>query len=97
MKYYHGTTQDSAECIEAEGFMGSDVSKFTSGFDTGSRDGVVFLTDSIEEAKGYGEVVFEIELLNAEPTFFQESPVSNAKEFYVDCATLRNDGIWSRI
>lgn len=97
MKYYHGTTSDAADCIESEGFMGSNVAEFTSGFDTGNRDGVVFVTDSIDEAKGYGEVVFEIELLNGEAVFFQESPISDAKEFYIDCATLRVDGIWNRI
>lgn len=97
MKYYHGTTNESADCIESEGFTGSELSEFTSGFDTGNRDGVVFVTDSIEEAKGYGEAVFEIELLNGEAVFFQESPISDAKEFYIDCETLRSDGIWSRI
>jgi hypothetical protein len=96
MKLYHGTTTASAEEIEAEGFYGSDLSEFTDGFKT-TADGVVFLTDSIEEAQGYGDTVFCIEMLNVAPTFFQESPVSNAKEYYVSVADLRNDGIVSRI
>lgn len=96
MAYYHGTTQDAAESIESEGFYGSTLSEFTDGF-TATKDGVVFLTDSIEEARGYGDVVFEIELLNSEPTFFQESPVSNAKEYYVTCESLREDGFWKRL
>ncbi len=93
MKMYHGTTAEAAEAIESEGFYGSDVSEFTSG-NAADRDGVVYFTDSIEEAKGYGDVVIEVELLNAEPVFFQESPVSDAKEYYVSCATLREDGVW---
>ena len=96
MKLYHGTTQYSADAIEAEGFFGSELSEFTDGFTT-SADGVVFLTDSIEEARGYGDVVFEVELLNGEPTFFKESPMSSAKEFYATVAQLREDGIWNRI
>ena len=96
MKLYHGTTQDSADAIESEGFFGSELSEFTDGFTT-AADGVVFLTDSLDEARGYGDAVFEVELLNGQPTFFQESPISNAKEFYATVAQLREDGIWNRI
>ena len=96
MKLYHGTTPDSADAIESEGFFGSELSEFTDGFTT-TADGVVFLTDSIEEARGYGDVVFEVELLNEQPTFFQESPMSSAKEYYATVAQLREDGIWNRI
>ena len=96
MKLYHGTTASAAEEIEAEGFFGSDLSEFTDGFTT-TTDGVVFLTDDIEEARGYGDAIFEIEMLNVEPTFFQESPISSAKEYYVTVADLRNDGIVNRL
>lgn len=96
MKLYHGTTQDKADAIESEGFYGSELSEETDGFAT-AADKVVFLTDSIDEAREYGEVVFEVELLNGQPTFFQESPMSNAKEFYATVAQMREEGIWNRI
>jgi hypothetical protein len=96
MKFFHGTTEESAKEIEAEGFYGSELSTFTNGGRANDPDGVVYLTDSIDEAKGYGEVVFEVELLNGEPTFFQEAPTSGAKEFYVTVSQLREDGIWKR-
>ena len=59
--------------------------------------GVVFVTDSIEEAKGYGSVVFEIELLNESPVFFQDAPYSNAKEYYIPVAVIQEDGIYNRV
>ena len=96
MKLYHGTTPDNADAIENEGFFGSELSEFTDGFTT-TANGVVFLTDSIEEARGYGDVVFEVELLNEQPTFYQESPISSAKEYYATVTQLREDGIWNRI
>ena len=96
-KFFHGTTEDAADAIESEGFYGSELSEFTAGGRAADRGGVVYLTDSIEEAQGYGDVVFEVELLNGQPTFFQESPVGNAKEFYVTVTELNNDGIWKRL
>ena len=94
-KYYHGTTGYCADAIESEGFYGSELSEMTDGFTTMNQGGVVFLTDSINEARGYGEVVLEISYV--EPVFFQDAPTSNAKEYYVSVEELRNSGSWSRI
>lgn len=96
MKLYHGTTSDNADCIEQEGFLGSELSSLTDGF-TNVTDGVVFLTDSIEQAKGYGDVVFEIEMLNVQPTFFQDAPIGAGSEYYVTAKDLSDDGIWKRL
>ncbi len=95
MKYYHGTTEDCADCIESEGFYGSELSEMTDGFTTLSQGGVVFLTDSIEEARGYGDVV--IEVANIEPVYFQDAPYSDAKEYFVSIEELRSNGSWNRL
>lgn len=95
MKFYHGTTSDNADAIENEGFYGSELSEMTDGFTTLTEGGVVFLTDSVEEARGYGDVVFAIEHVDA--VFFQEAPTSNAKEYYVTVEELRNNGSFYRI
>lgn len=95
MTLYHGTTSDSADCIENEGFYGSELSELTDGFTTLDSGGVVFLTDSIEEARGYGDVVFAVE--NVEPVFFQECPTIAAKEYFVTVEELRNNGSFYRI
>ena len=87
MKLYHGTNGKAAGKIMRNGFLGSQLSEMTDGF-TVSADGVVFMTDSISEAKCYGEAIFAIEIDN--PTFFQDCPTSNAKEFYADVATVNN-------
>ena len=96
-KYYHGTTENAAEAIESEGWYGGELSALTDGFTADSRGGVVYLTDSAEEAAGYGDIVFEIEVFNESPVFFQESPVGNAKEYYIIADTLNGDGMWKRI
>ena len=97
MKLYHGTTENAASAIESEGWYGGELSALTDGFTANNRSGVVYLTDSVEEAQGYGDVVFEVSLLNEIPVFFQESPVGNANEFYITADTLNNDGIWKRL
>ena len=97
MELYHGTTEERAEYIESEGFRGSELSEMTDGFTTLDDGGVVFVTDSIEEAKGYGGAVFEIELLNEEPVFFQNAPYSSAKEYYIPVAVIQEEGIYNRV
>ena len=96
MKYYHGTTEECAESIEAEGFRGSELSELTDGFSTLSKGGVVFVYDNPESATGYGDVVYEIELLNSEAVAFQEDWGGN-QEYYIPIEQLREDGIWKRI
>lgn len=95
MKLYHGTTSDNADAIENEGFYGSELSEMTDGFTTLTTGGVVFLTDDIEQARGYGDVVFEIE--NVDAVFFQEAPMGPGNEYYVTVDELRNNGSWKRL
>ena len=96
MKYYHGTTEECAESIEEEGFRGSELSELTDGFSTLSKGGVVFVYDNPEPAMQYGDVVYEIELLNGEATAFQED-CFGVQEYYIPIETLREDGIWKRM
>lgn len=95
MKWYHGTTNDNAESIEAEGFRGSELESFTDGFQTLDRGGVVYVYDNAEAAKGYGEVVYEIELLNEKAVPFQ-SDQNGEQEYYIPISTMHDDGIWQR-
>ena len=95
MKYYHGTTEECAESIEAEGFRGSELDELTDGFTTLDKGGVVFVYDKPELAAEYGEVVYEIELLNGEAVAFQQDWGGN-QEYYIPVAQLSEDGIWKR-
>ena len=96
MKYYHGTTEECAESIEAEGFYGSELSELTDGFTTLNEGGVVYVYDNPESAKEYGGVVYEIELLNGEAVPFQEDAFG-VQEYYIPVEQLREDGVWTRI
>jgi len=96
MKYYHGTTEECAESIEAEGFRGSELDELTDGFTTLDAGGVVYVYDDPELAAEYGEAVYEIELLNGEAVAFQQDCSGN-QEYYIPIDTLKTDGIWKRI
>ena len=96
MKYYHGTTEYCAESIEAEGFRGSELNELTDGFTTLDEGGVVYVYDNSESAQGYGEVVYEIELLNGEAVAFQED-CFGVQEYYIPIELLEAEGIWKRI
>jgi len=96
MKYYHGTTERKADNIDSEGFYGSKLDKLTDGFTTVSKGGVVYVYDNPESATGYGDVVYEIELLNSEAVAFQEDCCA-VQEYYIPIEQLREDGIWKRI
>jgi hypothetical protein len=96
MKYYHGTTENRAESIEAEGFRGSELEQFTDGFKTLDYGGVVFVYDNVEAAQGYGEIVYEIELLNEQAIPFQEDQ-NGEQEYYIPMSVMYEDGIWKRI
>lgn len=95
-KYYHGTTEECAESIDAMGFLGSELEAFTDGFTTLDKGGVVFVYDNPESAKDYGEVVYEIELLNGEAVPFQEDQVGT-QEYYIPIDAMIENGIWKRI
>lgn len=93
MKLYHGTTQKKAEYIEKEGFLGSELSEFTDGF-THIEDGVVFLTDSIEEARQYGGAVIEVNLEGVEATPFNDG---NTDHFFALAEEVNDQSWWEII
>lgn len=88
MKFYHGTNQ--ANCIEAEGFLGSELSEFTDGF-SHVENGVVFLTEDIEEAKEYGSEVIEVHLEGVEAHPFSDS---NTDHFYAIAKEINEQSWW---
>ena len=96
MKYYHGTTEECAESIDTEGFYGSELDILTDGFTTLNKGGVVYVYDNAEAASSYGDVVYEIELLNGEALAFQEDQIGT-QEYYIPIETLKADGIWKRM
>lgn len=95
MKYYHGTHESHAEQIDAEGFRGSELSTMTDGFTTQATGGVVFVADNAEHASDYGDVVYEIELLNGDATEFAID-ANGRKEYYITIQQMNDEGIWNR-
>ena len=96
MKYYHGTTKECAESIEAEGFRGGELDTLTDGITTLDRGGVVYVYDNAELAAEYGDAIYEIELLNGEAVPFQEDWSGN-QEYYIPIEMLKAEGIYKRI
>ena len=93
MRLFHGTPQHNQRSIEIEGFYGSELSDFTDGF-SHVEDGVVFLADSIEEAKEYGDCVFEIHPEGAEVYAFDDG---NSKHYYMKASDLNEQSWWEVI
>ena len=93
--FYHGTTQRSAECIEAEGFLGSELSTFTSGF--ASKDfenGVVFLAKEKELALGYGDTLIEVHIDESLVSEYQECPITGLREYFAKLSDMIEDAAW---
>lgn len=88
--YYHGTSEKAANCIEKEGFRGSELDDCTVGRLV--DNGVVFLADCVELAKGYGNTIVAVETSRA--VFYQECPVTGHKEYYVSISDLEEEGAW---
>ncbi len=59
MKLYHGTSEQVAEYIESEGFVGGELDELTIGRHV--HGGVVYMAATVEEAAEYGDAVFEID------------------------------------
>lgn len=93
MKLYHGTSYRSASCIEAEGFAGSELSEFTDGF-SHIEDGVVFLTEDIQEAQEYGEIVIEVHLEGVEAHPFSDG---NTDHFYAIAEEVNDQAWWESV
>ncbi|MHC4617971.1 MAG: hypothetical protein ACYTEQ_09480 [Planctomycetota bacterium] len=90
MKFYHGTPSRNQRSIEEEGFLGSELSDHTDGF-SHVEDGVVFLTQSIEEAQEYGSTVFEIHLEGIEVKDFSDG---NTDHFYANANEVNEQSWW---
>lgn len=59
--------------------------------------GVVYLTDSIDEARGYGDAVISVTFYDETPTRFQSAPYSDATEFYATVDQISSDAAISVI
>jgi len=94
MKLYHGTLNWRADCIEKEGFLGSELSDETS-LGAFVEDGVVFVAYDYEEAYTYGEeAVFEIEI---QAEFVHPFSDGNTNHAYILLADLVEQGDWARL
>ncbi len=91
--FYHGTTQENADNIADEGFLGSELDDCTVGRHI--TDGVVFLAQDKSLAEDYGDAIIEVHTDNAKP--FGECPATGKDEFYVTVEALVNDGAWWQI
>jgi hypothetical protein len=91
MKLYHGTTNRAANCIEKEGFRGSELSEFTSA-GTFVEDGVVFAARTIEEAAEYGEAIFEIDV---PAEFINEYADGWTSHCYITISDMIEQADWS--
>lgn len=91
---YHGTKSRNARAIEVEGWLGSELSTFTDGF-SHVENGVVFLTDDIEEAKSYGDVVIEVHLEGVE--FFPFDDGFTKPHFYAYANDINENSWWEVI
>jgi len=93
MKLYHGTPEHNARSIEEGGFLGSELSEFTDGF-SHIDNGVVFLTDNIDEAAKYGEAVFEIHPEGVEVNEFKDGW---NKHYYANAQEINEQSWWERV
>jgi hypothetical protein len=94
--FYHGTSEWQANCIEEEGFLGSELSTDTSGFsrDRNFNDGVVYLAKDIELAKGYGGTVVQVDIDDSLVNEYQECPVTGLREYFAAVADVVKDAAW---
>jgi len=91
---YHGTTENAWECIQAEGFRGSPITEFTISRTPLEEGGVVYLTDDVEEALLYGDVVVAVHLEGVEAYEFDDG---NSTHFYAWADELNAQAWWERI
>ncbi len=92
MKLFHGTQEWRANAIDGDNeWIGSEKKELTT---LGKPGDVVFLTDDIEEASQYGDVVFEIG--NVKADFFGLA-YSGKKEYTCSAKDLNENGWWKRV
>lgn len=95
MKLYHGTSNRNAKYIEAEGFIGGELSEFT--MMKLVEGGVVYMAKTIEEASEYGDVIFEIDfdMMDCEqPIPFSDG---NTEHFYSSADNINGAALIRRI
>lgn len=94
MKLYHGTTNKAADCIEKEGFRGSELSEFTSARTFNDEAGVVFAAATAEAAAEYGEAIFEIDV---PAEFAHEFADGWTSHFYITISDMIEQADWIRL
>lgn len=93
MKLFHGTQNWRADCIEKEGFLGSELSELTS-LGKHVDGGVVYFSATKSEAAEYGEAIFKIDLEGVEVFPFSDG---NTNHFYAYAEDVNNQASWVRI
>jgi len=89
MILFHGTTQENHDCIEAEGFLGSEIDSLTIGRHVDG--GVVFLADTVEEAEEYGDVALAVHLEGVKAHKFSDG---NTDHYYSFAQELNEQSWW---
>lgn len=92
MKLYHGTQDWKANCIEAEGFQGGELSENTSMKNV--EGGVVYFAATVEEASEYGDAVFEVDLDGVAVHPFTDG---NTQHFYALADDVNGQADWVRL
>lgn len=92
MKLYHGTQEWKANCIEAEGFLGGELDDCTVGRHIDG--GIVYLAQTPEDAREYGDTVFEVDLEGIEVHPFSDG---NTQHFYAFAQEVNEQASWERI
>lgn len=92
MKLFHGTQDWRANCIEAEGFQGGELSENTS-LGKHIEGGVVFFAATKEEATEYGDAIFEVDLEGVEVYSFSDG---NSNHFYAYADDVNGQASWER-
>jgi len=92
MKLFHGTQDWRANCIETEGFLGSELSELTS-LGRHVEGGVVYFAATAEEATEYGDAIFEVDLEGVEVHPFTDG---NSAHFWAYADDVNGQASWER-
>ncbi len=92
MKLFHGTQNWRANCIEKEGFLGSELSECTS-LGKHVSGGVIYLAATEAEAAEYGDAILEVDLEGVKVHEFSDG---NTNHFYALADEVNNQASWVR-
>jgi hypothetical protein len=92
MKLFHGTQEWRANCIEKEGFLGSELAECTS-LGKFVDGGVVYLAATEDEAAEYGDTILEVDLDGVEIHEFSDG---NTHHFYAAAEDVNEQASWVR-